>query len=897
MKYKELIDKLTLEEKVALTSGKDFWQTVGVDRAEVKIPQMFLADGPHGIRKQAAAADHLGLNASIPATCFPTAATMANSWNDELGEEMGKMLGEEAVDEKVNVLLGPGTNLKRNPRCGRNFEYFSEDPLLAGKMAAAYIRGIQSNGVSACVKHYAMNNQEERRMVIDTVADERTMRELYLTAFEIAVKEGDPKALMSSYNMVNGTHVNENLHLMCDILRDEWGYKNVVVTDWAGSNDRVMGLIAGNELEMPSCLYSNQDLYKALTKGYQLPDNLTPARPGDEYERIVAAFKDGVLDEKYLDEALDRLLDLVFTTEKAFEGRSPDEPLRVKRVDEHHEMAKKCARECIVLLRNENKLLPLAGGTSVAVIGDFAKVPRYQGAGSSVVNPTKLDSPLVCLGFTIKKNEKNPLPDAKDEVLAPGDNPYGLKVVGYEPGFDRYGKKNNGMIEKAVRLAEKADVALVYLGLDEVTEAEGLDRKNISIPQPQLDLIDALAAKNKKIVVVLSCGAAVEMPFADKVDAIVHAYLGGQAIADAVLDVIVGNVNPSGKLAESYPLEYKDVPSASNFPGKQRSVEYREALFVGYRYYDTNKMAVRYPFGYGLSYTTFEYSGIKADDKGVTFSIKNTGDRDGAEVAQLYVGLPGAKVFRPAKELKGFKKVFIKAGETAEVTIPFDDKTFRYFNVKTDKWEVEGGKYDIMIGASVADIRLTAKLDVAGTTDVVPYDAAELPSYYGGTAENVSVDEFRKLLGSDAFDAAVEKGEKPPKNTYPLPDPGYQFYKKKRMVIDYNSTVADLRYSRRWFGRVFSGGVRFGRSFLWKVGNRTLSNTMEMGVVHQPIRGMAKFGGMNRAQMDGLILMCNGHFFKGLKQLSSGKTKEERKAAKALRKTAVKNAEDEQDVK
>ena len=422
LKYQDLISKLTLEEKVALTSGKDFWQTVGIDRDDVKIPSAFLSDGPHGIRKQAAAADHLGLNASIPATCFPTAATMANSWNDELGEEMGKMLGEEAVDERVNVLLGPGINIKRNPRCGRNFEYFSEDPLLAGKMAAAYIRGIQSNGVSACVKHFALNNQEERRMVVDTITDERTMREIYLTGFEIAVKEGKPLSVMSSYNMVNGTHTNENMHLMRDILRGEWGYDKLVVTDWAGCNDRVQGLIAGNELEMPSCLYSNDDLYKALTKGYEVPPELTPDRPGAQYERVTAALKDGKLDESYLDECLDRLFDLIFTTDKVFEGRPADEKLAVRNVDAHHEMAKKCAEECIVLLRNENNILPLAGGTKVAVIGDFAKVPRYQGAGSSVVNPTKLDSPLACLGFKIDKFEKNPLPCAKDKVGEPGEN-------------------------------------------------------------------------------------------------------------------------------------------------------------------------------------------------------------------------------------------------------------------------------------------------------------------------------------------------------------------------------------------------------------------------------------------------------------------------------------------
>lgn len=890
MKYKELIDKLTLEEKVSLTSGKDFWQSMNIERDDIKIPSMFLSDGPHGIRKQAAAADHLGLNASIPATCFPTAATMANSWNDELGEEMATMLGEEAVDEKVNVLLGPGTNMKRNPRCGRNFEYFSEDPLLAGKMAAAYIRGIQKNGISGCVKHFALNNQEERRMVLDTVTDERTMREMYLEAFEIAVKEGKPKTIMSSYNMVNGTHTNENLHLMRDILRDEWGYEGVVVTDWAGSNDRVQGLIAGNELEMPSCLYSNEDLLKAIRTGYDVPAGLTPARPGDQYDRIMAALKDGKLDEAYLDEALDRLLDLIFTTEKVFENRPEDQPNRVVNVDAHHEMAKKCARECIVLLHNKNNTLPLATGTKVAVIGDFAKVPRYQGAGSSVVNPTKLDSPLECLGFGIKKYKKNPLPDPRDKVVSIGDNKFGLKIAGYEPGFDRYGKKKNGLIKKACKLAKKADVALVYVGLDEVTEAEGLDRKDIKIPQAQLDLINALSKTGTKIVVVLSCGSAVELPFTHKVDAIVHAYLGGQAIAEAVLDVIMGTVNPSGKLAESYPLTYKDVPSASHFPGPQTSVEYREGLYFGYRYFDTAGIPVRYPFGYGLSYTTFEYSNLAVDAEGVSFTITNTGERDGAEVAQLYVGLPNAQVFRPAKELKGFKKVFIKAGESADVRIPFDDKTFRYFNVETDKWEIEGGRYSIMIGASVADIRLKGHLEVEGTTDVNPYDRTLLPSYYSGKAAKVGDAEFKALLGADKFEAAIANGEKPPKNTYPLPDPGYKFYRRKRMVIHYNCTVNDLRYSKRWFGRLFSGVMRFAKSFMWKIGNRTLSNTLVMGVIHQPIRGMAKFGGMNRAAMDGLILMCNGHFFKGLRQLSTGKTKQERKEAKQLRKQEKRKA-------
>ncbi len=903
MKYKELIDKLTLEEKVSLTSGKDFWQSMDIKRDDIDIPAMFLSDGPHGIRKQAAAADHLGLNASIPATCFPTAATMANSWNDELGEEMGKALGEEAVDEKVNVLLGPGTNMKRNPRCGRNFEYFSEDPYLAGKMAAAYIRGIQSNGISGCVKHFALNNQEERRMVIDTITDERTMRELYLEAFEIAIKEGKPRTIMSSYNMVNGTHTNENLHLMRDILRDEWGYEGVVVTDWAGSNDRIQGLIAGNELEMPSCRYSNDDLKKAITEGYDITKDsvspLTPDRPGDQYDRIMEALKGGKLDEKYLDEALDRLLDLIFTTNKVFEKRPEDQKIEVVNVDAHHEIAKKCARECIVLLENKDKTLPLAHGTKVAVIGDFAKVPRYQGAGSSVVNPTKLDSPLECLGFDIEKHideKKNPLglPSPKDKVGAPGSNVFGLRVVGYAQGFDRYGKKSRGKINAACKLAKQADVALVYVGLDEVTEAEGLDRRDIKIPQNQCDLIDALVETGTKVVVILSCGSSVEVPFSGKVDAIVHAYLGGQAIADAVLDVIVGNVNPSGKLAESYPIKYSDVSSATHFPGPQRSVEYREGPFFGYRYYDTAEVPVRYPFGFGLSYTTFEYSGLSVDADGVTFKIKNTGAMDGAEIAQLYVGLEESDIFRPKKELKGFKKVFIKAGETVEVKIPFDDKTFRYFNVKTDQWEIEGGDYTIMIGASVEDIRLSDKITVAGTTDVKPYDKEALPSYYSGKVANVGIREFRALLGSDAFDEAVKKGEKPPKNTYPVPDPCYQFYKKKRMKIHPNCTVDDLRYSKRWVGRLFSGGVRFGKNFMWAIGNRTLSNTMVMGVVHQPLRGLVKFGGMNRAQLEGFVLMFNGKLFKGLGQLMSGMTKEEKKAAKKLRKEAEENVKSQE---
>lgn len=788
MRYEEIIKKLTLEQKAALMTGRDFWSTVAYD--ELGIPSASLSDGPHGLRKQAAASDHLGLNASIPATCFPTAATMANSWNVELGEKLGDCLGKEAAIQDVNVLLGPGLNMKRNPRCGRNFEYFSEDPYLAGKMAAAYVRGIQSNGVSACVKHFAANNQEERRMVLDSVVDERTMREIYLTGFEIAVKEGKTRSIMSSYNRLNGEFTNENKHLLKDILRGEWGFDGVVVTDWAGCNSRVGGAEAGNELEMPSCKYGAEDLVQAV--------------------------RDGSLDESVLDENIDRLLELIFSTDVAVKA-APE----AFDVEEHHAYARKCAEETIVLLKN-NGVLPLNKDDKVAIIGDFADNPRYQGAGSSVVNPTKLDK------FT--------------DFISEG----GMNCIGYSRGFDRFGKSKKGLVKSAVELAKGADVVIFFAGLDEVTEAEGLDRENIKIPSNQLECLNALYALNKKVVMVISCGSAVELGGYNDADALLHAYLGGQAGARAVYDVLTGKVNPSGKLSESYPVKYEDCPSASHFPGKQMTVEYREGPFIGYRYYTTAGVEVEYPFGFGLSYTTFEYSDLEVTDTGVSFNVKNTGSYDGAEVAQLYIGKPDGEVFRPVRELKGFIKVFLAAGEEKRVEIAFDEYTFRYFNVKTDKWEIEGGEYTVEIGASSVDIKLAGRVSKEATTDVLPYDRTKLPSYYSGKVADVAGVEFSELLGR------------------PVPYPGYDFYKKNRMVIHENCTVADLRYAKGWTGRAFSGVIRFAIKLLRGLGKRTTANTLVMGVLHQPVRGIAKFGGMTRRQMEGLLIMFNGKFFKGL---------------------------------
>ncbi|GIO37113.1 glycosyl hydrolase [Paenibacillus antibioticophila] len=794
MKYRDLIEKMTLEEKASLMSGKDFWQTQNIER--LGIPSMFLADGPHGIRKQAEAADHLGLNPSLPATCFPTAATVANSWNVELGEQIGHHLGQEAAAQNVHVLLGPGINMKRDPLCGRNFEYFSEDPYLAGKMAAGYIRGIQEHGVSACVKHFAANNQEERRMSIDTIVDERTLREMYLTAFEIAITEGKPRTVMSSYNKLNGTYTNENLHLMQDILRKAWEFDGVVVTDWGGSNDRIAGLIAGNELEMPTTA-------------------------GETNAEIVQAVKSGKLDEEVLNQCVDRLLQLVFTTEKALadNGKNKTE----LPIEQHHLAAQRVAEESIVLLKNEDGILPLRSEKKVAVIGDFAKEARYQGAGSSIVNPTKLDQTLQLLGQ------------------------FGINSIGYEPGFERYGKRNHSKLSRACALAKQADIVLLYIGLDEVTEAEGLDRQSMRLPGNQVALLAALHEVNPNIVAVLSCGAAIEMPWIHQVKGLVHGYLSGQAGAKAMLRVLTGQVNPSGKLAETYPLRYEDTPAASHFPGKEVSVEYRESLFFGYRYYDKAGVDVLYPFGYGLSYTSFAYSDLFVDSTGAMFTITNSGSMDGMEIAQLYVGCTSDNIFRPNKELKGFCKLFLRAGESKEVHIPFDDKAFRYFNIKTNRWEVEEADYAIMIGASSVDIRLEANLHVNGSGAPLPYEPTKLPSYYSGKASNVTQAEFEQLLG------------------YPVPKATWD----RTRPLGYNDTIAQCQYAKGWVARIAFHAMTFAHWFLRKIGKRSTANLIMMSVYHMPFRGIARMTGglVNMPMVDGMLMMVNGSFFKGVRHL------------------------------
>ena len=781
MNTQEIIKKLNLEQKCALLSGATTFGTRALPKNN--IPSITLSDGPNGVRKQAGAADHLGLNPSVPATCFPTAATVACSWDPALGEQIGQAMGEEASAQEVAVLLGPGLNTKRSPLCGRNFEYFSEDPYLSGKMAASYVRGIQSNGISACPKHFAVNSQELRRMASDSVVDERTLRELYLTGFEIVVKEAKPKTIMSSYNLINGTYANENRHLLMDILRGEWGFDGAVVTDWGGSNDHALGVQNGSTLEMP-------------------------APGGDAVRELMQAVQSGKITEADVDARLDELLTLVFDTHAAVQSHS-----RTFDADAHHALARRAAAESIVLLKNENDLLPLAEGAKVAVIGDFAQTPRYQGAGSSAVNSIKVDTFLDCLKES------------------------GLASVGFAPGFDRQGKPDAAKQAEAVALAQKAEVVLLCLGLDEIKESEGLDRGDMRLADNQIELLKAVQQANPNTVVVLSAGASLETPWLKHCRTLVYGALGGQAGAGAMLDVLTGKVNPSGKLAETWVNAYVDTPAKDNFAGPGRMVQYREGLYVGYRYYQTAGVPVAFPFGYGLSYTSFAYSNLQAASNGVTLTVTNTGKRAGAEIVQLYAAKPGAEVFRPAQELKGFAKVQLQPGESKTVTIPLDDKAFRYWNTKTDSWEVEGGSYELRVGASSADIRLTAVVEVAGTGAPNPYAGKHLPHYTSGKVQSVPDDEWATLLGRP-----VQQG---------------------KVKIDRNMTLGELNHSRSPLGWLIWLVLTALLNASYKRGKPDLNVLFQYNM---PLRALAKMtsGAISMGMVDGIVMELQGFWIIGL---------------------------------
>ncbi|MED0970639.1 glycoside hydrolase family 3 C-terminal domain-containing protein [Bacillus paramycoides] len=667
---KKIISQMTLEEKASLCSGLDFWNTKGIER--LNIPSIMVTDGPHGLRKQAEGADHLGIYNSIPSTCFPSAVGLASTWNKELIKQVGVALGEECQAENVGVLLGPGANIKRSPLCGRNFEYFSEDPYLSSQMAANHVKGVQSQGIGTSLKHFAANNQEHRRMSVDAIVDERTLREIYLASFEDVIKEVQPWTVMSAYNKINGEYASENNYLLHDILKDEWGFEGFVVSDWGAVNERVESLANGLELEMPSSF-------------------------GIGEKKIVAAVNGGELSVEKLDQAVERLLNIIF---KAYDNQLEN---AVYSKDAHHQLAREVASESMVMLQNEDSILPLKKEGTVAVIGGFAKQPRYQGGGSSHINPTKLESIL------------------EEIETVSGEKTNILFAQGYDLASDDI---DGNMINEAKKVAERADTAVLFVGLPDRYESEGFDRKHLQMPENHVQLIEAIAEVQSNIVVVLSNGAPIEMPWIGKVKGILEGYLGGQALGGAIADILFGDANPSGKLAETFPKVLSDNPSYLNFPGEGDKVEYKEGVFVGYRYYDTKNIEPLFPFGFGLSYTNFEYSNLSIDKKeikdtetvSVRVNVKNTGSTAGKEIVQLYIKDVESTMSRPEKELKGFEKVELHPGEEKTVSFTLNKRSFAYYNVELKDWHVETGEFEILVGKSSKEIVLHDSLYVQSTT-------------------------------------------------------------------------------------------------------------------------------------------------------------------------------------
>ncbi|YCK79901.1 glycoside hydrolase family 3 C-terminal domain-containing protein (plasmid) [Arthrobacter sp. D3-18] len=658
----ETVATLGLEEKATLLSGRDFWSTAEV----AGVPSMVLTDGPHGVRRQAGEADNLGLHGSLPATCFPPGTALGSSWDPDLAKEVGQALGREARSLGVNVLLGPAINIKRSPLCGRNFEYFSEDPLVSGVLGAAWVRGVQSQGIGTSVKHFAANNQETDRMRISSDVDERTLREIYLPAFERVVQESSPTTVMCSYNRINGTYASENTWLLTDVLRKEWGFKGAVVSDWGAVNNRIAALKAGLDLEMPGS------------------DGTTTAE-------IIAAVKVGSLEPAFLDHSAVRIARLQQLTELQGDDATFDAAA-------HHALARRAAAGSIVLLRNENNTLPLQPGTNVAVLGEFAEKPRYQGGGSSHVNPTRVDIPLEELRTALGE-----------------DN------VHYASGYGETGTESSGLLlEEAVDLATRVDVSIVFVGLDEKEESEGFDRTNLDLPADHVALIQAVAAVSKRTVVVLSNGGVVTLePWHDDVDAILEGWALGQAGGGALADVLTGRINPSGRLAETIPYRLNDTASFINFPGEAGHVRYGEGVLIGYRYHETVDIAARYPFGHGLSYTTFTYSDLSVaahgtDQATVHLTVTNAGDRAGADVVQIYVAAPQGPVRTPLRELRAFQKVTLEPGESRTLTFELDRRAFAHYDITESRWAVTPGEYSIELGRSSHDIAARSAITLDG---------------------------------------------------------------------------------------------------------------------------------------------------------------------------------------
>lgn len=796
-----IVDQMSLEEKAAFCSGQNFWQLEACER--LGLPSIMVTDGPHGLRKQAGNADHVGLNSSIPATCFPTACALASSWDPSLLHGIGVALGEQCIAENVAVLLGPGMNIKRHPLCGRNFEYFSEDPLLSGELAASMIQGVQSQGVGTSVKHYAVNNQEKGRMLVDAIVDERTLREVYLRGFEIAIKKAQPWTVMCAYNRLNGTYCAEHDWLLNQVLRDDWGFEGLVVTDWGATNNRAQGVSAGLDLEMPSS-------------------------GGINDRRIVTAVQTGEISEMDLDRSVARTVSLILL------GADLAERQKMVDQDSHHRLAHRAAIESVVLLKNDNGLLPLQETANIAVIGAFAKHPRYQGAGSSQVTPTRLDGAL----------------DAIERIA--GKSASLTYAAGYDP---EYSGLDADLIEQAVVVARSAEVVVVFAGLPGIFESEGFDREHMRLPEQHDQLIQAVCDANDNVVIVLCNGGPIEMPWIGATKAVLEGYLAGQAGGSAIADLLYGRANPCGKLAETFPLRQSDVPADQWFPRTGRQVQYREGLYVGYRYFDTANAAVLFPFGHGLSYTHFDYSNLtlsrevlqQNDELLVTLDVKNTGDVAGSEVVQLYVSDIESSVYRPQHELKAFTKIMLEPGETREVTLTLDDTAFAVYDTNTQGWVVEAGEFDIQVGASSRDLRLCQRIMVNSAQQVSdPRGASAGPEFLDG----------KLVVSDDAFAAALGKPVPPAENSRPY---------------HINSSLSEI--AETWPGGMIKR--RVGTALQETMGMNTsdeINQKMFTAMINDmPLRSLALFGGgkVSFKMLNILLALLNKRFLSAIKLMLS----------------------------
>ena len=771
-KIDEIISSMNLEDKIALCSGGTFWETKKFEK--YGIPSIFMCDGPHGLRKQENKADMLGINKSREATCFPSEVTTANSFDENLLQEIGDAIGKEAKDQDVAIVLGPGANIKRNPLCGRNFEYFSEDPYLSGKLAAAFIRGIESNGVSSCVKHFAVNSQEYSRFNSNSVIDSRTLNEIYLRAFEIAIKEGNPSTVMCAYPKLNGVHCSDNKKLLTDILRKKWGFKGAVVTDWGGLNDRIEGFKAGCDLSMPGgSNYMEKDVYKAI--------------------------KEGRLDETYVDDSVRRILELVFRVNDNLKHKFTCD------YKKHNVLANEAACKGAVLLKNNDDLLPLEKDNKIAIIGNMAKNMRYQGSGSSHINPTKLTSPLDC-----------------------------FKDVLYSDGYDENGDTNKKLLNEASELSKKVDAVLLFVGLPERYESEGFDRENMKLPEGQLALIDEVCRSNKNVVVILFSGSVVECPFADKVKSILYMGLPGQAGGQAVYDLIYGKFNPCGKLAQTWPITYEDDVS-SDIYGKTKDGLYMEGIYVGYRYYDKANIKARWPFGYGLSYTNYKYSDLQIKEDMVSVKVTNIGKRSGEETVLMYIKNPQDSIHRPIKELRAFKKIYLNPDETKEVLFKLEDRDFSIYD---NDFKVIEGIYEICVG----DLSQTIHKD--GETINIP--SWQKNSFYENCIDKPNQKEWEKMLGFKYEKQILKKGCFTMDNTV-LEMKDYSLL-MKIMFKSIESTIA----------KSFDGKKDYNDPNFKMLMNSSAGS---------PLRSMQICGGIKGGLMQGMLQIANGHFFKGIKKM------------------------------